>query len=381
MLLRLGMPQNFLVYMDDKKKVLLVVTQGGPWGGAQRYVFDIAKSLKDVFQIRAAVGEKHGDQSLQEKLRKEGIEVTQLNHLVRSISPFKDTRAISELSDLYRDFLPDVVHLNSSKAGVLGALARRKKMKVVYTAHGWVFNEPLSFYKRSIYYMLEKVSARYKDAIVTLSEYDRKEGERVARKDALHVIPLGIELSDSFQKKLDFDLEDKFVFGTIANFYKTKGVDLLIDAFAKVRKKHKNISCVIIGDGDQRRFLEKKIDAHGLQDDVYLLGYMDNARQYLGNFDVFVLASRKEGLPYTILEAQAAGLPVIATNVGGVSSVVDSSTGWCPPPHDQSALAATMTASISRSDLQKLGDTAKARIKRNHTLSSMIEAIRELYAS
>lgn len=367
--------------MDDKKKLLLVITQGGPWGGAQRYVFDIAKSLKDDFYIRVAVGEKDGDQTLQKKLKKEGIEVAQLNHLVRKISPLKDSLAIAELSKLYADFLPDIVHLNSSKAGVLGSLARRKRMRVVYTAHGWVFNEPLSFFKRSVYYMLEKVSGRYKDAVVVLSKRDKKEGERVAKKDKLHIVPLGIESGSISQKKLNLELEHKFVFGTIANFYKTKGLDILIDAFAQVRKEHDNAVCVIIGDGEQRQVLERKIQKNDLETNIHLTGFLEDARQYLGNFDVFVLSSRKEGLPYTILEAQAAGLPIIATDVGGVSSVVDEKTGWCVTPEDVSALSSAMIDAINRSDLQKFGNSSKERMQRDYSLSSMIKKIRDLYLS
>ncbi len=342
-----------------KKTLLYVITQG-EWGGAQRYVYDLVNSLKDDFEVFVAIGEKDGKNDLQNKVEsgKWKVESIQLKHLVRRISPIHDILAVFELAKLYKTLKPDIIHLNSSKTGIIGALAKllildsrlrgNDKMRIIYTVHGWVFNEPSRKLGRWLYRFLERFTARWKNKIIVLSDRDYQDGldscfrrnDKVGKKKLVK-IPLGIEIPKFLDREkarrfLDPRRSlprtlirggDNILVGTIANLYKTKGLDVLIEAVKIIDNSYKlqaisyKLRVFIIGEGPERKNLELRIKNYELGDTVYLTGTIDNAAQYLKAFDLFVLPSRKEGTPYTILEAVAAELPIVATDVGGIKEL------------------------------------------------------------
>jgi len=337
-----------------KTKILYIITQG-EWGGSQRYVYDLATNLADDFCVTIAVGEPEGRRDLQQKLQitnyklqiNNKIQIIQLQHLQRNISPWRDILAIFEIAKLYKTLKPDIVHLNSSKAGILGSLAgllkiKNYKLKIIYTVHGWVFNEPLGRIKKALYRWLEKLTSRWKNKIIVLSDFDYQTGQQSGiPKDKLIKIPLGIEMpqfldrNEAREKIVNIfnkrDSSTSFHFGrndttiiTVANLYPTKGLNTLIEAINLINNKYQitNIKCVIIGEGSERIGLEKLIKKYQLENIVYLTGTINNASQYLKAFDLFVLPSRKEGVPYTILEAMAAGMLIVATDVGGVKELI-----------------------------------------------------------
>ncbi len=327
-----------------KLKILYIVTQG-EWGGAQRYVFDLATNLANEFVITIAIGEPEGRCDLQDKMKQwnEGrgtrdVNIIQLKHLVRKISPIHDILAIFELAKLYKTIKPDIIHLNSSKASILGSFAFSffvpRASSDIYTVHGWVFNEPLNQFKKTLYRWLEKFTAKWKDKIIVLSDSDYQTGQQAGiSTNKLIKIPLGIsppiflskEKARQELSKLSHIsyLPSHTIVGTIANLYPTKGLDTLIEAINIINIKYQisNIKFFIVGDGPEKNNLQSLITKYGLQN-VHLLGAIDNAAQYLPAFDIFVLPSRKEGMPYTLLEAVAAGLPIVATNVGGVKELI-----------------------------------------------------------
>jgi len=303
----------------QKEKLLFIITQG-TWGGAQKYTIELGKKLLTKYEVCFAIGENY--EELATKLPKE-TKSYKLKNLVRNICPKKDLKAIKEIRNLVKKLNIDIVHLNSTKAGVLGSLALKKsKAKVIYTAHGWIFNEPLSAHKKKLYTFLEKYTSRYKDVIIVLSQKEKNDAVRIGiQEEKLAVIPLGIEKptflsKEDARKQLNLDLKTK-IFGTIANFYRTKGLDILIEA----AKNHKNLNFAIIGDGMEKKLLESLIKGHKLKN-IKLLGKKDEASKYLKAFDAFILPSRKEGFPYVLLEAMAAGLPIIATKVGGIEEML-----------------------------------------------------------
>ena len=333
---------------QDKKHILFVITQGH-WGGAQKYLFDLILGLSSQYTITLAIGEKGINSDLGKKLSKH-VRIHSLNHLKRNISPFHDIFAIHELKQLYASLQPDLIHLNSSKAGVLGSLAgKRISIPILYTAHGWVFTEPLPHWKKMAYKQLEKRTATLKKAIICLSEEDKHIAKRQGiQEKKLHVIPLGIDIptflnKTEAKKHLLEHPTDKFIFGTIANHYKTKGLDILLQAFAQYKKTSSHSKLILIGDGPEKNKLQKLTNELALSNDVIFAGYKKNAAQYLKAFDVFVLPSRKEGLPYVIQEAKAAQLPIIAAQVGGVQSLLPNKTdGIIVPPDNVDALVQAM---------------------------------------
>lgn len=368
------------------RRIAFIVTQT-EFGGAQRYVADLIRTLnRDAFSAVVITGPGAGTQ-LRTALGNTPVHVAQ--HLRRAILPHHDLAAIGELAKLLKSLNVDVVHLNSSKAGVLGAYAahRAKVPRVVYTAHGFVFNEPMHPTRRLIYRLAERWSARHKDIIICVSDFDRKTAlaNRIAPSEKLRVVHNGIDLA-----ALDFldrasarsrlasagIMGNGPLLGTIANFYPTKGLAYLIEAAAELHKTLPNLQVVLMGDGMERETLQRLIRHHQLSGVVHLPGQLPDARRLLPALDAFVCTSVKEGFPYTILEAMAAGLPIIATRVGGIPEMIEHEVhGLLIPPKHVLAAAAAIRRVLDDSALAtRLGSAARARVASEFSLQRMATA-------
>lgn len=322
-------------------RVLFVITQSAP-GGAQRYVLDLARSLPSSFKPVIAAG-MSGESHLHDQASGYGVPTIRLEHMGRAINPLADYRAIRELRAIVRQQQPDIVHLNSTKAGVLGAWACAGRVKTVYTVHGWVFNEPLSWWRREVYQLAERASSRRVDAVIVLSENDRQAGIRLGLgADKLKLIRNGINSAqplsrDDARTQLSelcgADLASRKIILTIAGFYLTKGLSPLLSA---VNALPGDVGAVILGDGPLRHSLEARVAELGLGNRVWLPGHAPEAWQLIPGADVFVLPSLKEGLPYVLLEAMRMNVPIVATSVGGVPEVLDT---LVVRPGDPAALA------------------------------------------
>lgn len=373
----------------EKRKILYVITQA-EWGGAQRYIYDLATSLEaQNYDISVAVGESE-DKSLIDKLKKKNITVYQIKHLVRQISPLNDILAVFELRQIYRQIKPDIIHLNSTKAGIIGSLSNHAiskiSYKVIYTAHGWVFNEPMSKIKKWLYWSAEKITSRPKDKIICVSAFDYQTAlkYKIAKAKKLVAINNGVDTGsmvflnkEEARKKLNLP-EDKIIVGKIANFYKTKGLEYFIEAIKELSDE--NIVAVVIGDGDLRRELEVLIDQFNLKNKFILLGKMDKAARYLKAFDIYISSSIKEGFPYSILEAMAAKLPIIATDVGGVPEMISSNNGILVKAGDYKMLAEKIKYLVDNQGLLKtLGEQAQRDVRENFSKEKMIRETFNLY--
>ena len=332
--------------------ILYIITQADG-GGAQKYVLALAKHFKGTI----AAGDEA--QKLFDDARAAGIEVYPLRHLKRSIHPWHDFLAMWEIRRLANSLKPDIVHLNSTKAGILGSFACvGLNTKVIFTAHGFRFLEPMSFYARMFYLALEKVASSYRDFIITVSDADKKaalENELIA-ENKIQTIHNGIgqiQFYDKDTAKAELGIpKHKKVIGVIANNYPTKGVDLLEKAIKS--KPIEGTVVAVIGQG----FETKKSD-----DNIMYLGFRENASQYLKAFDILVLPSRKEGLPFVLLEAMQAGLPILAANVGGVAEALDNS-GVLIPPEDSEGLAREIESLIKNDNrMDLLSKKAQERSK------------------
>lgn len=378
----------FLLYSQlfetkpDMKKLLYIITQGH-WGGAQRYVYDLATGLRQDYDIAIALGRNHDAKNFIAKLKAETLPVIILPHLARAIRPVNDLLVVWEIRKLIISKRPDIIHLNSSKAGVVAGFAiltlpKRQRPKVVYTAHGWVFDEPLPWVTRTLYLVLERLTARFKDAIIVLGKRDADTAtNRVhVKQERLSIIPIGIRptlpannrasyrqsiLATTPRSYPHLSASTLFWIGAIANFYRTKGLDVLIAAAATVCQTKPDTVFIIIGDGPERPQLETLIQKNNLGDRIILLGFLPEAAALLPAFDLFVLPSRKEGLPYTILEAATLGVPIIATSVGAIPEIItDKKNGLLVPPENSLRLAAAILyAQAHESEMKTMASVAK----------------------
>lgn len=356
--------------------ILLAITQTH-WGGAQQYVYDIALGYMTAgHTVVVAAGEDAQHSTLFQKLNAKGIETHALRSLRRSFHPVHDILAIVEFSRLLQSIQPNLVHLNSSKMSIIGTLGLRHSRltaKLIYTAHGWVFHEDHHPARTYVYTWLEKYTAPDKDAIITVSQKDADTAYTVLGypKEKTHCIHLGISThtpmpASEAKKKLSTqygvpNTQGQILFGTIANFYHTKGIDIYLHALALLAKEQglPPWHAIIIGDGEQKKILQSLIETYHLQQQVTLPGFIAEASSYVPAFDWYVLPSRKEGFPYVLLEAATANIPIIATNVGGVSEFVeDTKTGFLVTPKNPQDLRralhdALQTPATTKESMQK----------------------------
>jgi glycosyltransferase involved in cell wall biosynthesis len=312
-----------MTFGKAKNKILYVITKGN-WGGAQRYVYDLATSVPaDKYEVAVALGERG---LLAEKLSAARITTYSIASLQRNVSSYADLKSLRGLVRLFRTYKPDVVHLNSSKAGGLGALAARlaKVPRIVFTAHGWPFSERRLAPIRALIWLFSWFTALLAHRVIVVSEYDL----RVARQMPFikhkvsriynGIAPLTLGSGDIIRR---FFPKGAHIVGTIGELTHNKNHLALIEN----AKNDPTLNIAIVGEGENRSLLQKKIEEYRVGSRVKLFGFMP-AHEVLRGFDEFTLPSIKEGLPYVLIEARMAGLPIKARRVGGVGEILDANS-------------------------------------------------------
>jgi glycosyltransferase involved in cell wall biosynthesis len=318
-------------YMQDKykKRVVHFITKGSPFGGAQNYVYTLATNLpKDRFESIVLTG--YGE-DLAHRLSKAGIHVEHIPHLVRDINPIGEIRAFIALVKKLKELAPDILHTNSSKAGLLGAIAGRivGVPRIIFTGHGWASNEKHPWVIRKFFLTLHWLTILLSHRTICVSKKTKNDvsGPQAIR-DKTCVVYNGIQPFEMFtletarahiQETTGVESSDTLWLGTIAELHANKGLDLIIEAIKDITTP---FFFFIIGGGEKMTEIKALIKRYNLEKKVFLLGNILGAKQYLRAFNIFTLTSRTEALPYTILEAGMAGLPVIASRVGGISEII-----------------------------------------------------------
>ncbi len=288
---------------------------------------------KDGFDVKVYFG---GNGVLADKLALAGINTTSIKELGRDVSLLQDIKVLIGLVKILRNEKPDIIHLNSSKIGAIGALAGRIAgvKKIIFTAHGWAFNEERGEISKMILKSIYWLAIMLSHKTITVSDAMRlrvKDWPFVGTKLAsVHngVTPLTY-LSKAHAREFIFtriptlkDKEKSTWIGTIAELHPIKNINIAIRAMAELKKQGRDIVYLVFGEGEKRKELEVLITDLDLSDSVFLLGHVDLAAQYLHALDIFMLVSKSEGLAYAILEAGMAKMPVIATAVGGIPEII-----------------------------------------------------------
>ncbi len=357
-------------------KILYLVTTGD-MGGAQKYVLNLAQ------YFHGSIGIGQDNKALQAEAKGKNLPVYTISHLHRNIRPKADFLALCEVYQLLKKLQPDILHVNSSKAGVLGSLAGwLARVPVVFTAHGFQYLEPMSSPKKWLFWACERFCRIFRKFVITVSNKDRMQAlfDGVVVEEKSTTIHHGIATpnflpSEEARNRLSVS-QNKIIIGTIANAYYTKGLDVLIDAVSKLRTK--NVECVIIGDGPNTLELKKQAHSLGVEANIKFVGQLANASNYLQAFNVFVLPSRKEGFPYALLEALTAGLPIVATNVGGNKELLNDA-GLMVLPENSTQLAEAIDKLLNNKELaEECSTKAKLRAK-NFTTEDMLKKTSAIY--
>jgi len=358
---------------DKKRKILFLITKSN-FGGAQRYVHDLAVGLpKSEFEVKVASG---GTGTLIDKLKDANIDVITIDSLQRDISLGKEWMAFWETVDIIRREQPDVLHINSSKAGVLGSLAGRLLgvPNIIFTSHGWAFNEDRPIWQKFILKKMHWFTVLLSHHTIAVSQELKRQMNWPFVNKKITVIHNGREIKNLLSREESRDnliekeprltpYKDDFWSLTIGELHPVKRHDAVIEVMKELVDKEPNTRHLIIGSGEEEQELKVLIAKENLSEHIFLLGSVDEASQYLKAADIFVLASRSEGMPYVLIEALLAGVPIVATRVGGIPEVIeDGVSGLLTPPLDNKALFKAIFELRTNLELRaKLGDGAKVR--------------------
>jgi glycosyltransferase involved in cell wall biosynthesis len=359
-----------------RPRIVLLITLAEV-GGAQTYVASLLPALADRFDVVVAA---HGPGPLVDAAAVSRIRFVPLVHLRRRVSPWRDLVALVELVRLLRRERPDIVHANSSKAGVLGRLAALLAGVPIriFTVHGWAFSAHSGLSSR-LYRWADRLVRPLTTTTICVAESERSSGLGAATCDPARtlVIPNAVDVAAAPRSTHAGD-PPRIV--AVGRLQRPKDFVTLVRALQGVPAG--TFEMVLVGEGPDRRRVEQEIVGLGLADRVHLYGECHDVRDLLAGSDVFVLSSNSEGMPLSVLEAMAAGLPVVASRVGGVPELVaDGVTGILVAPGDEEELTAALRRLLDDPALRRrLGDAGRRRAKEHFDLDSFWRAHVALYS-
>lgn len=373
-----------------RRKIAFLITKSN-WGGAQKHVYDVATHLDPKkYDVVVILG---GQGLLHKKLGEVNIRTLSIDSMWRDISLKKDFLSLMDIFKALKAERPDILHLHSPKAAGLGALSARLLgiKKIIYTVHGWAFNEERPFYQKALIVAFSWLTTILATDIITIS---KKETEQTSlfplAQRKITLIPNGVRdttvlrenvAREFFEQKIQRSLKGKFIVGMIGELHPSKGYIYAIEAMATIAKTHPDVIMLIISSGEQEQLLRKLIEKNNLHEHVYLLGFIDNAPYYAKAFDMFLMSSVKEGLPYIILETGILGLPTVATTVGGIPDVIDDMrSGILIQPRKSQEIVYAVTFMHEHSDLRlEYGKYLAKKVKADFSIQKMIQATEKVY--
>jgi glycosyltransferase involved in cell wall biosynthesis len=378
--------------IDGPIRVMRVIARlniGGPAIHASLLTMGLNDADFHSMLVTGVVGEAEGDMTY--LARELGIEPVIIPALQREISPLADLRALTALVRLMRRERPHVVHTHTAKAGFLGRLAAYLVgvPVIVHTFHGHVFRGYFGPLKTQVFIQLERRAARLSDVILTISEGLKADlaGFGIAPPERIRVVPLGLkllaltrldDLRGDFRREMGYSTDMPLV-GIIGRLVPIKNHELFLAAARRVVEALPETRFVVVGGGERQAELEALTARMGLSGVVRFTGWRRDLPAIYADLDMLVISSRNEGTPVSIIEAMAAGVPVVSTAVGGVPDLLrGGELGMLVPPDDPEALAETIIAALRTGpplDTARVQDWALER----YDAERLVADIRRLY--
>jgi glycosyltransferase involved in cell wall biosynthesis len=384
------------------RRVIHVITRLDHGGSAQNTMLTALGHDRAQFEPIVVAGhpgcwDAQGGQLATEencrKLEKAAIRWVLLPSLTREVHPIKDAQALWQLIRLFRHERPALVHTHTSKAGVLGRIAAwiTRVPVIVHTPHGHVFYGHFGPFQSWLFLQIERVLSAITDRLIALTDAERQDhlDRAVGKADRFAVVPSGIDRERFWRARAQGKQQpdwfgcppDALVVGSVGWLTDIKGHEYLIAAVAKLKHDFPTLHLVIVGSGNRHDALLQQAELAGLRDAVHFLGHRDDVEACLAGMDLFVLPSLNEGMGRALIEAMAAGLPVIASRVGGIPSVIaHEHTGLLVPPGDAEALAEALRRLLDRPEWAKqLGVAANRSVDSRYGSVSMVHAVESIF--
>lgn len=257
----------------------------------------------------------------------------------REVSLSKDLKAMFSIYKILRTIKPNIVYTHSSKAGGLGRIpAKLVRARNIYNPHGWAFDMNISNKKKTLFKFIEKVLGSFTEQVIAISDYEKcvAVDNNIIDDSKITIIENAIDLEKAKEeydntrilREINFN-KDNIIIGMIARISEQKSPHTFVDIAIKLSNKYPKCRFLMVGDGDQRVEIEERIKSSNLESRFYITGWVDNPYEYLSIFDIALLTSKWEGFGLVIPEYMLAKKPIIASNVGGISNIIeDSKNGY-----------------------------------------------------
>jgi len=361
-------------------KIVFIITRADDLGGAQVHVRDLASALRERgYDVLVLAG---GGGALFDALEERGVPYRKLEKLIRPIRPLRDWSALKEIRDALQEIKPDVVTTHSNKAGLLGRLAARSlNIAVVHTSHGFLFGGQQSNATGRFYRLMEKIGARAGDKVIAVSESEFNAAKSLGVIPAEKMVVVHNGLPDVGPRFRADPACEPPVLVMVARFTGPKDHPTLLKALGGL--KDYSWSLQLIGAGAEMDAAKKLAAKTGIAQRVSFLGAREDISAILAAAQVFVLSSKREGFPLSILEAMRAGLPVLASAVGGTGEAVEEEkSGLLFPPGDVKALRKRLACLLEDPALRKnMGLAGRKRFLEKFTLEQMVNKTAAVYCN
>lgn len=378
-----------------KPGIIHIITRLDAGGSAENTLQTVAH-LHEGLNVKLISGSAIDPGSrIAEFFSKNSIAYLRVADLRRSINLIRDIKAFFRIYAVLKSEKPEIVHTHTSKAGILGRWAAKMAgvPHIVHTPHGHVFYGYFNKFLSGIFVLLERLTATITERIIPLTEVGRQEHirYRIGSPDKFVPIYSGIDLETIQGQPCDRQkIKDElglaagsFVVGMVSRLEPVKGIGFFIRAVPEIIQKFPSLTVVIVGDGSQRHGLERLVSELGLEGRVRFMGARSAAVTLIPVFDLFIQPSLMEGMGKSLLEAQALGVPVVATTVGGIPEVVENGkTGLLVPPKDPDALAQAVISLLSDNGRRSaMSGHCREWVTERFSQAAMIKKLEELYGS
>ncbi len=371
-------------------KILLIITrldQGGSAEAVMQIGEGLSKRGHDVKIITGLTIDPQED--FESYSKRSGVHMIVIPELRREVSPFLDLYSFYKLCRFIKAERPEVVHSHTSKAGILGRWAAWLSgvRIIIHSTHGHIFYGYFGWIKTYIFLRAERITARITNRITTLTDLEIEDYQRLklSKKEKFITIPYGIDTKkyqkpnragEEIRQILGLSVEDR-VIGWIGRLVPVKDCGTFLKAVSLI-KDTRGIRALIVGDGSERQKMEDMAGRLGLR--VIFTGTRGDIYDIIPSMDVFVLSSLNEGLGRVLLEAMAAGRPVVATKVGGVPEVVkDGITGILVPPSDPEEMSSAIMKILTNPEMaDAMGEEGRKWAER-FDIQNAVEKLESLY--
>jgi glycosyltransferase involved in cell wall biosynthesis len=386
--------------LPERTKIVRVIARLNMGGPALHVAYLTAGLRERGYDTTLVAGTlARGEDSMAFVAEGLGVDVVSIPELGREISPVRDLLATLRLAALIRRERPQILHTHTAKAGTVGRIAallsgRSRPPIVVHTFHGHVLHGYFGPLRSRFFRLLERWLARSTTTLIAVSPQVRDDlvSLGVAPAEKFVVVRLGIELDARVSADGDGREEmrrylgippDRFAVGWVGRMTAVKRTDDVLDGFKRLQERGIGATLCLVGDGPDRPALERRAHELGIMRDTLFLGYQEEVAPLYAAFDALVLPSGNEGTPVSVIEALAAGTPVVATRVGGVPDVVrDGEDGFLVEPGASDELADRLADLARDPELRKrFGAAGRSRVLPRYAVDRLVDDVDRLYRS